>query len=90
MGRQRDDDDGRIPTSHETARDVRLREIMADVGDRLRRVCAELPATEFAALVRQIAELKVKYDDTSFESRARTPTAQALHPPDSGPASVDR
>jgi hypothetical protein len=48
--------------STDEGRDARAREVAADVAARLAGVCAELPADEFAALVRRIAEITVKYE----------------------------
>jgi hypothetical protein len=45
------------------AREARIREVTADVEVWLRTVCASLPAEEFAALTRRIAEVAVKYEE---------------------------
>ena len=50
------------PLATDEGRAARVREVTADVASRLAGVCAGLPADEFAALVRRIAEVTVKYE----------------------------
>lgn len=50
------------PLSTDAGRLARLKEVLADVSVRLRGVCASLSDDEFAALMRQIAEVTVKYE----------------------------
>lgn len=55
-------------------RDTRVREVVADVTSRLTSVCAGMPADEFAALVRRIAEVTVKYEALGELRAVRVPT----------------
>jgi hypothetical protein len=48
--------------STDDGREARVREVTADVASRLAGVCSGLAADEFAVLVRQIAEVTVKYE----------------------------
>ena len=50
------------PLSTDDGRDARVRQVVADVTSRLAGVCAAFPPDEFAALVRRIAEITVKYE----------------------------
>ena len=68
------------PLATDEGRDARVREVTADVAGRLARVCGGLPPDEFAALVRRIAELTVKY-----EALAELRSARVSTPPEPGP-----
>ena len=48
--------------STDDGREARVQEVTADVASRLAGVCSGLAADEFAVLVRQIAEVTVKYE----------------------------
>lgn len=58
-------------------RETRVREVGEDVASRLARVCASLPREEFVALVKQIANVTVKY-----EALAELHAARVATPPD--------
>jgi hypothetical protein len=45
------------------ARATRVEQLTADIATRLRRVCAHLPEDEFAALIREIADVKLRYEE---------------------------
>ena len=62
------------PLTTDQGRDMRVREVMADVAFRLLGVCAGLPPDEFAVLVRRIAEVTVKYEALAELRAARIPT----------------
>jgi hypothetical protein len=59
-------------------RRARVREVTADVASRLGGVCARLPADEFAALVRRIAEVTVKYEALAELRAARVDAPAAI------------
>ena len=50
------------PLSTDEGREARVREVTADVASRLAGVCGGFTADEFAALVRRVAEVTVKYE----------------------------
>ena len=56
------------PSDLESWRTVRLSQLSADIGARLSRVCADLPDHEFTKLVRDIADVSLR-----FEERERPP-----------------
>ena len=62
------------PLVTDEGREARVREVTADVAFRLAGVCAGLPPGEFAALVRRIAEVTVKYEALAELRAARVPT----------------
>jgi hypothetical protein len=62
------------PLSTDAGRLARIQEVCADLSDRLRVVCDNLSPEEFHALVRQIAELTVKYEASAELQAARTGT----------------
>ena len=68
------------PLVTDEGREARVREVTADVASRLSGVCAGLPPDEFAALIRTIAEVTVKYEALAELRAARVPT-----PPESPP-----
>jgi hypothetical protein len=47
----------------------RLEQLHSEIGARLKRVCAHLPADEFNTLVRQIATVTLRYEDRPPLSR---------------------
>ena len=55
-------------------RDARVREVAEDVASRLAQVCATLPQEEFVALVKQIANVTVKYEALAELHAARVAT----------------
>jgi hypothetical protein len=57
--------------STDEGRDARARQVAADVTSRLAGVCAAFPPDEFAALVRRIAEITVKYEAVAELRAAR-------------------
>lgn len=69
----------RTPLSTDAGRLARVGEVVADVTDRLRGVCASLPEHEFAALMRQIAEVTVKYEALVETRAARLETPADAH-----------
>ena len=66
------------PLSTDAGRLARIQEVCADVSDRLSVVCDNLSPEEFRALVRQIAELTVKYEAAAELRAARTATPPKL------------
>ena len=66
------------PLATDEGRSARVREVSADVALRLAGVCAELSPDDFAALVRRIAEVTVKY-----EALAELRSARVRAPPES-------
>jgi hypothetical protein len=66
------------PLATDEGRSARVREVSADVALRLACVCAELSPDDFAALVRRIAEVTVKY-----EALAELRSARVGAPPES-------
>jgi len=68
--------------STDEGREARVREVTADVMARLAGVCVALPLDEVATLVRQIAEITVKYEALSELRAARVDTPPAPHPAD--------
>jgi hypothetical protein len=75
----------RTPLSTDAGRLARVGEVIADVTGRLRGVCASLPEEEFAALMRQIAEVTVKYEALVEMRAARLATPPYSHLPLSDP-----
>jgi len=73
------------PLTTDEGREARVREVVADVAFRLLNVCGGLPPDEFVALVRRIAEVRVKYEALGELRAARVPT-----PPDPRALSDDR
>lgn len=69
----------RTPLSTDAGRLARIGEVVADVTDRLRGVCATLPEHEFARLARQIAEVTVKYEALVEARAARLETPPHAH-----------
>jgi hypothetical protein len=67
------------PLATDEGREARVREVTADVAFRLVGVCGGLPAAEFAALVRRIAEVTVKYEALAELRAARVPTPPDPH-----------
>jgi len=65
------------PLTTDEGRSARVAEVMRDAAVRLRGVCAHLSEDEFSALLRQIAEVTVKYEALAELNAARFPT-----PPD--------
>lgn len=66
------------PLSTDAGRLARIQEVCADVSHRLSVVCDNLSPEEFHALVRQIAELTVKYEAAAELRAARTDTPPKL------------
>ena len=67
------------PLSTDAGRLARIQEVCVEVADRLRTICDNLSPEEFQALVRQIAELTVKYEAAAELRAARTGTPPAIH-----------
>lgn len=63
------------PLSTDAGRLARVQAVCADVAERLGGICDNLSPEEFRALVRQIAELTVKYEAAAElrAARIRTP-----------------
>ena len=66
------------PLSTDAVRLARVQEVCADVSERLSMVCDNLSPEEFRALVRQIAEVTVKYEAGAELRAARTETPPKL------------
>ena len=49
-----------------------LARLHEEVATRLRRVCLDMPADRFDALVREIVRVKLKYDTPASPSRLRS------------------
>jgi hypothetical protein len=49
--------------------DPERQQLHSEIGARLKRVCAHLPADEFNTLVRQIATVTLRYEDRPPLSR---------------------
>ncbi len=45
-------------------REAELRRLVEDIAARLQKVCAHMPEDEFAALVADIARLRMRFDGT--------------------------
>ena len=71
------------PLSTDAGRLARVQEVIADLTARLRAVCDNLPSEEFQALVRQIAEVTVKYEAAAELQAARIGTPPKLRAIDS-------
>lgn len=67
------------PLATDEGRQARVREVTVDVASRLAGVCAGLPAHEFAALVRRIAEVTVKYEALAELRAARVDAPAATN-----------
>ena len=68
--------------STDAGRDARGSDVAADVASRLAGVCAAVPPDELAALVRQIAEMTVKYEARAEFRAARVATPADPHQAD--------
>ena len=66
------------PLSTDAGRLARVQEVCVDLSDRLKGVCDNLDPDEFHALVRQIAELTVKYEAAAELQAARIGTPPRL------------
>jgi hypothetical protein len=44
----------------------RLQQLTEDIGSRLRRVCSHLSAEQFAALIADIADVTLKFEEREF------------------------
>jgi len=64
----------RTPLSTDAGRAARIGEVMREAATRLHGVCGDLSESEFAALLRHIAEVTVKYEALEELRTARTPT----------------
>jgi hypothetical protein len=65
------------------ARATRVEQITADIATRLRRVCAHLSEDQFAALVREIADVKLRYEEREAHgSRRNVDRPKPESPPD--------
>jgi hypothetical protein len=71
------------PLSTDAGRLARVQEVCADLSERLNAVCDNLSPEEFGALVKQIAELTVKYEAAAELRAARTETPPTLRAVDS-------
>ena len=58
------------------ANTARFEEVSADIAARLRRVCSNLSDEQFSALVHEIADVKLRYEDREFRGARR----QSDHP----------
>ena len=65
------------------ARATRVEQITADIASRLRRVCAHLSEDQFAALVGEIADVKLRYEEREAHgSRRNLDRPKPESPPD--------
>ena len=55
------------------ARATRVEQLTADIAGRLRRVCAHLSEDQFATLVREIADVKLRYEEREAHGSRRNP-----------------
>ena len=62
------------PLSTDAGRAARVGEVMREAATRLHGVCGDLSESEFAALLRHIAEVTVKYEALAELRAARIPT----------------
>jgi len=58
------------PANDDTA--ARHRELVKNIAKRLRPVCANMPDSEFDAMVQRLADLELKYANRSTPSRRAT------------------
>lgn len=69
--------------------ETRLNELIADITVRLRNACAHIPDDEFRQLVRDIAEMRLRFEVRDHESHSGSHRAVRARQAESGEAAPD-